>query len=170
MSVGCHEVLREGVRLVTSYQEVLEEVGLIGDDLAPRVRAPEREHDRLGPQLSRILDAIPRRGGADAGQIAATAGMPLREVLRAMPVLEELGQVDARDDGRYVAARNARSPRQATATDIDSAPPDEVGVAESGEAGVAASDGIAPTTSDEPGLATGRKPGSTVPAGPGVPA
>jgi DNA processing protein len=108
MSVGCHELIREGARLVTSYQQVLEEVGLIGDDLAPPVRAPEREHDRLGPQLSRVLDAVPRRGGADAGQIAATAGLPLREVLRAMPMLEELGQVLAREDGRYVTAPGTR--------------------------------------------------------------
>jgi DNA processing protein len=122
MSVGCHEAIREGARLVTSHQEVLEEVGLIGDDLATPARAPEREHDRLGPQLSRVLDAIPRRGGANAGQIAATAGMPLREVLRAMPVLEELGHVDAREDGRYTAARGARS-RPAEA--VPPGPPDQ---------------------------------------------
>jgi DNA processing protein len=170
MSVGCHEVLREGVRLVTSYQEVLEEVGLIGDDLAPRVRAPEREHDRLGPQLSRVLDAVPRRGGADAGQIAATAGMPLREVLRAMPVLEELGQVDARDDGRYVSARKAQSPRQAPATDIDSAPPDEVGVAEPGEVTVPPSDGAGASASGEAGVLPSGEAGAPASDGAGVPA
>ena len=104
MSVGCHEAIRHGVRLVTSYQEVLEEVGLVGDDLAPPVRGPERAEDRLGPSLSRIVDAVPRRGGLDAGQIAASAGLPLREVLRALPTLEELGQVLAREDGRYVLA------------------------------------------------------------------
>jgi DNA processing protein len=104
MSVGCHEAIRGGARLVTSYHEVLEEVGLIGDDLAPPVRGPEREADRLGPALSRIVDAIPRRGGIDAGQIAASAGLPLREVLRALPTLEDLRQVVAKEDGRYVLA------------------------------------------------------------------
>jgi DNA processing protein len=104
MSVGCHEAIRFGARLVTSYQEVLEEVGLVGDDLAPPVRGPERTEDRLGPVLSRILDAVPRRGGLDAGQLAASAGLPLREVLRALPTLEELGHVLAKEDGRYVLA------------------------------------------------------------------
>jgi DNA processing protein len=104
MSVGCHEAIRCGARLVTSYQEALEEIGLVGDDLAPPVRGPEREADRLGPVLSRIVDAIPRRNGLDAGQIAASAGLPLREVLRALPTLEELGQVVPKEDGRYVLA------------------------------------------------------------------
>ncbi|BCB82227.1 DNA protecting protein DprA [Phytohabitans flavus] len=42
MSVGCHELLRERpeVRLVTGAAHVLEEIGHIGSDLAPRPRAP----------------------------------------------------------------------------------------------------------------------------------
>jgi DNA processing protein len=149
MSVGCHEAIREGVRLVTSYQEVLEEVGLIGDDLAPLVRAPEREHDRLGPHLSRVLDAVPRRGGADAGQIAAAAGVPLRDVLRAMPILEELGQVDATDDGRYVAGRRARSQRQQATARDDRAPAERVGLAASDSSGGPVPEAVA--ASDSPG-------------------
>jgi DNA processing protein len=104
MSVGCHEAIRYGARLVTSYQEALEEVGLIGDDLAPPVRGAERDGDRLGPALSRIVDAVPRRVGLDPGQIAASAGLPLRDVLRALPVLVDVGQVLAKEDGRYVLA------------------------------------------------------------------
>ncbi len=111
MSVGCHEAIRCGARLVTSYQEALEEIGLVGDDLAPAVRGPEREEDRLGPALSRIVDAVPRRGGLDAGQIAASAGLPLREVLRALPTLEELGKVVPKEDGRYVLAPAKSAPR-----------------------------------------------------------
>jgi DNA processing protein len=109
MSVGCHEAIRGGARLVTCYEEVLEEVGLIGDDLAPPVRGPERAEDRLGPALSRIVDAVPRRGGLDPGQIAASAGVPLREVLRALPTLEDMRQVVAKEDGRYVLAPPPKS-------------------------------------------------------------
>ncbi len=115
MSAGCHEAIRHGARLVTSYQEALEEVGLVGDDLAPPVRGPELDNDRLGPALSRILDAVPRRGGVDPGQIAASAGLPLRDVLRALPTLEELRRVVARDDGRYVLAPPPRPAEKATA-------------------------------------------------------
>jgi DNA processing protein len=100
MSVGCHQLLRYGgAHLVTSYAEVLEEVGRFGDDLAPIPRGPVRGHDRLGPELSRILDGVPLRGVADAGQIAAAAGVPLRDVLRALPALESAGHVIAKDGG-----------------------------------------------------------------------
>jgi len=100
MSVGCHQLLRySGARPVMSYAEVLEEVGRIGDDLAPIPRGPEDQLDRLGPELSRVLDGVPLRGAADAGQIAAAAGVPLRDVLRALPALESAGHVVARDGG-----------------------------------------------------------------------
>jgi len=104
MSVGCNQLIRTGAaRSVASYTEVLEDVGLIGTDLAPIPRGPEHDRDRLGPELSRILDAIPFRGPVDAGQIAATAGVPLRDVLRALPVLESAGHVTTRDGGYLVA-------------------------------------------------------------------
>ncbi len=110
MSVGCHHAVRHaGARLVTSYAEVLEEVGRIGDDLAPIPRGPERAEDRLGPELSRVLDGVPFRGPADAGQIAAAAGIPLRDALRALPALESAGYVLAKDGG-YVAAASRHAP------------------------------------------------------------
>ena len=100
MSVGCHQLLRNnGARPVMSYAEVLEEVGRIGDDLAPVPRGAEERLDRLGPELTRILDGVPLRGAADAGQIAAAAGVPVRDVLRALPALESAGYVVGRDGG-----------------------------------------------------------------------
>jgi DNA processing protein len=97
MSVGCHQLLRHGgARPVMSYAEVLEEVGRIGDDLAPVPRGPE---DRLGPELSRVLDGVPLRGAADPGKIAASAGVSVRDVLRALPALESAGYVVGRDGG-----------------------------------------------------------------------
>jgi DNA processing protein len=108
MSVGCNQLIRVGVaRLVTTYAEVLEEVGRIGVDLAPIPRGPVNQRDLLGPELSRVLDAVPFRGPADAGQIAATAGIPLRDALRALPLLESAGLVVTRDGG-YVVAPKAR--------------------------------------------------------------
>jgi DNA processing protein len=105
MSVGCHQLLRYGAaRPVMSYAEVLEEVGRIGDDLAPVPRGADKPTDRLGPELSRILDGVPMRGVADAGQIAAAAGVGLRDTLRALPLLEAAGHVVMRDGG-YAASR-----------------------------------------------------------------
>jgi DNA processing protein len=105
LSVGCHQLLRYGgARPVTSYAEVLEEVGRIGDDLAPVPRGPERRLDRLGDELARVLDGVPLRGVADAGQIAAAAGVPLRDALRALPALESAGLVVPKDGGYAAVA------------------------------------------------------------------
>jgi DNA processing protein len=101
MSVGTHQILRGlGARLVTDAAEVIEEVGRIGDDLAPVVRGRERQRDRLGPTLNQVLDGVPARAAVDAQQIAATAGLPLRVVMRALPVLRADGFV-AEDGGTW---------------------------------------------------------------------
>jgi DNA processing protein len=105
MSVGCHQAIRAGARLVTGFEEVLEEVGRIGDDLAPVTRGPEDARDRLGLELARVLDAVPLRRVADAGQIAASAGVPLREALRALPALQAAGFVVEKEEGWTLTRR-----------------------------------------------------------------
>jgi DNA processing protein len=100
MSVGCHQAQRQlGARLVTSYAEVLEEVGRIGDDLAPIPRGPQTRLDELPSEMARILDGIPARGGADAAVVAAAVGVPLRDVLRALPALRDQGFVAETEAG-----------------------------------------------------------------------
>jgi len=105
MSVGTHQILRtlEG-RLVTNAAEVIEEVGTIGDDLAPPARGEENDRDRLGATLARVLDGVPARPGAGPEQIAASAGVALRIALRALPALEAAGFVQ-RDDSGWRLAR-----------------------------------------------------------------
>jgi DNA processing protein len=107
MSVGCHQSIRAGARLVTGYEEVLEEVGRIGEDLAPVPRGPEDARDRLDPELTRVLDAVPLRRPADAAQIAASAGISLRAALRALPQLRVAGFVAERDGGWVLAGAPA---------------------------------------------------------------
>ena len=113
MSVGAHELLREETkaRLVTGVAHVLEEVGRIGDDLAPLARAPER---LPGPAR--------RRGDAGAGgaapaqglaldDVAARAGVDLRTAMRKLSMLEELAMVIRRDDGYALAPPTAKGNR-----------------------------------------------------------
>lgn len=101
-SVGCHLALREepGARLVTRASDVLEEVGRLGTDLAPLPAGPQTARDRLPPTAAALLDAVPPGRGVDADTLSATAGLPLRAVLRALPLLTELGFVRV-DAGRY---------------------------------------------------------------------
>jgi len=108
MSIGTHQILRtlEG-RLVTCAAEVIEEVGQIGEDLAPLRRGPERAHDRLGTTLSQVLDGVPTRPAAGPEQIAAAAGVALRIVLRALPALEAAGFVIRDDTGWRLAPDSA---------------------------------------------------------------
>jgi len=94
MSVGTHQLLRMlDTRLVTSAAEIIEEVGRIGDDLAVVERGPERSRDRLTPEMAQVLDAVPPRDGTGPSQIAAAAGVSLRQAMQALPFLKAEGFV-----------------------------------------------------------------------------
>lgn len=110
MSVGCHELLREReeTRVVTGVAHVLEEVGRIGDDLAPLERGPHHPRDDLDAIASALLDAVPRRRTAGMEEIAASAGVELREAMRKLPLLALLGFVVERDGGYALTAKGAR--------------------------------------------------------------
>jgi DNA processing protein len=107
MSIGCHTQLRgPGVRLVTSAAEILEEVGRIGDDLAPVPRAVPTDRDRLSPAGGQVLDAVGRQpSGIEA--IAATAGVSLRTAMQCLSELM-LYEFVERTDAGYRLAQNRR--------------------------------------------------------------
>jgi DNA processing protein len=107
MSVGCHHLLREypQVRLVTGLPHVLEEVGSIGNDLAPTPRGPDRPHDVLDPEATVVFDAVPRRRPVGPDALAAQAGLDVRTVLRKLSLLEQLGFVVRREGGYLLAPR-----------------------------------------------------------------
>jgi DNA processing protein len=108
MSVGTHQLLRLlETRLVTSAAEIVEEVGLIGDDLAAVERGPARDHDRLDPEVAQVLDAVPQRNALGAGQIAASAGVGIRIAIQALPLLEANGFVVG-EGGRWRIAPDRR--------------------------------------------------------------
>jgi len=94
MSVGTHQLLRMlDTRLVTGAAEIIEEVGRIGDDLAVVERGPERSRDRLTPEMAQVLDAVSPRDGTGPSQIAAAAGVSLRQAMQALPFLKAEGFV-----------------------------------------------------------------------------
>lgn len=80
LSVGCHALLRqEGVRCVTTVDEIIEEVGRIGD-LAPLPRGVVEPRDTLQPVLRRLLESVPLRAPVTTDVIARVAGMSPSEV------------------------------------------------------------------------------------------
>jgi DNA processing protein len=109
MSVGCHQALRtEPTRLVTGWPQVLEEVGSIGTDLAPLIRGPELDHDRLDPAAAQVFDAVPRRKPAGPEAIARAAGLPIAEVVGALSLLTLAGFVVEHPDRTYTVARRSQ--------------------------------------------------------------
>ncbi|BAL92232.1 putative DNA processing Smf-family protein [Actinoplanes missouriensis 431] len=105
MSVGCHAILRGNpyARLVTSADDVLEEVGRIGEYLSERPRGPDRRRDALDEESALVLEAVPRRGTSTPEELAAAAGLDLRTVLRRLSLLELAGLVVRREDGIALA-------------------------------------------------------------------
>jgi DNA processing protein len=111
MSVGCHHLLREHpqIRLVTGLPHVLEEVGSIGNDLAPTPRGPDRPHDVLDSEATMVFDAMPLRRPAGPDALAAHAGLDIRTVMRKLSLLEQLGFVVRRDGGYILAPKERES-------------------------------------------------------------
>jgi DNA processing protein len=96
MSVGCHELLREGEThavLVANAAHVVETVGSIGADLADPAPRPVTARDGLSDLTVRVLDACPVRNGVPPERLAHVAGCDVLEVLRVLPQLEIAGLV-----------------------------------------------------------------------------
>ena len=91
MSAGVHRELREGALLVSSVDEVIEAVGDIGTDLAPRDSGPVTARDHVDAMGQRILDAMPANRAATEAQIATSAGATRGEVMATLGLLEVAG-------------------------------------------------------------------------------
>ncbi|HET6212748.1 MAG TPA: DNA processing protein DprA, partial [Micromonosporaceae bacterium] len=123
----------EGIRLVTGWPHVLEEVGSIGD-LAPVPRGPEDDRDHLDPTATQVLDAVPRRRPAGSEAIARTAGLPLRDVLASLSLLEAGGFVLSRGAGTYSLPPPPKPARPRDGQEAARPRDDEAGQARAGEA------------------------------------
>ncbi|MEU9118119.1 DNA-processing protein DprA [Streptomyces sp. NPDC048483] len=105
LSAGVHQLLRGEATLVTDADEVIELVGSIGD-LGPQRHGPTLARDLLDPVAARVLEALPARGGADAGHLARESGTTRDIVQSKLVELQSLGFVQ-RCGGRWELARRA---------------------------------------------------------------
>ncbi|MGA8115870.1 MAG: DNA-processing protein DprA, partial [Actinocatenispora sp.] len=111
MSVGPHVLMREeDARLVTSVAEILEEVGRIGEDLAPVPRGPVTPRDDLDDMSIRVLDAVPLGRPGTVEEIAVEAGVHPVQVRRTLPMLALLGFVLETPTGYRIADERQRPP------------------------------------------------------------
>src|SRR5581483_784016 len=112
-STGCHEELRrdgdDRVRLVTRVRDVLDEIGVVGDDLAEIEHGPQRPHDDLTATELQLVDASPQRGSLSVEEIAARAGVGLLDAMATLPSLVLRGHLREFDDGTYAVVPAKRS-------------------------------------------------------------
>jgi DNA processing protein len=98
-SSGCHVLIRNGAHLVTRVEEVVEEVGRMGE-LAPEQARPSSPLDGLTDVELRAYDALPKRGARTVDQIAVAAGLRPIDLFGPLATLELAGLV-VRHDGRW---------------------------------------------------------------------
>lgn len=109
LSVGCHQLLRDGAGLVQNARDVLQEVGEPSEVLDDPLVAPERlgiDVSRAGqdPLLMHLTDALP----TDPGILASKLGLPVQDVLVRLSEAELRGQV-RRSGGGYVRVHRGPS-------------------------------------------------------------
>lgn len=126
-SVGCHELIR-GARalLVTDAADVVDAVGLIGQDLADQRRSDERgaaqrPEDGLDAETLRVLDALRPRKPLGLARVAAAAALDLPGTRSALGLLLDLDLAEQADGG-YRLSANVRERRRHPPDDRDEAP------------------------------------------------
>ncbi|HEY7989456.1 MAG TPA: DNA-processing protein DprA [Lapillicoccus sp.] len=109
MSSGCHQARRDGLaEIVTDVDEVIDLVGDLGVDAAPRRSAEPDLADLLDPTDALVLAAVPVRRSLSALDIAVAAGVPVAAAAAALGRLELQGFV-RRDGAEW---RKAVMPRR----------------------------------------------------------
>lgn len=128
MSAGCHLLLRDHfARAVSNAAEVVEEVGRIGADLAPRAVGEERSRDLLDEPARCVLEAVPVRRAQGPSRIASRAGVDVVTVRRCLSLLAGEGFVEDGPDGYRLSAAErvqveVRRRRQLTVPQPDADP------------------------------------------------
>jgi DNA processing protein len=132
-SAGCHRLLRDRKAVcVTKPEEMIDLVGTIGGDLAPRTRGPAVARDALNETTRRVLDAIPSRGGMGPATIAVAAGVSLDVALSSLGGLAAAGYIERVPKGwrtRKTVSPSYEKADPETATDSPPSPltiPDEM--------------------------------------------
>jgi DNA processing protein len=155
MSAGCHRVLRdhrECAALVTSADEIEEEIGPVGS-LAPEPRALPHARDDLPRIVRELLEAMPTRGGVGVAVLASRIGQHPQTVLAMLGPLAVEGLVESTPGG-YRLTRLGRVPARPGPRRGSGPPPDPApGTSAAGPSDAAAEAACAPSRSRSPGPA-----------------
>lgn len=119
MARGCHQLIREGAKLVESGEDVLSELaGALGAWLRPASpevivaaaaelhAAPTPAPDAPDPEYRKLLSAM-EFAPLTIDQLAARTGLTPGALSSMLLILELQGAVESRPGGRFAASRNA---------------------------------------------------------------
>jgi DNA processing protein len=108
-SAGCHRLIaaeHNPARLVTRADDVVLAIGVSGD--LPPIRADDRRPtgtdlssrlDALDPPARQVFDGFPARGWVGPDRLAVATGLSPLTVIRALPILELSGLIEASAEG-----------------------------------------------------------------------
>ena len=105
-SAGCHRLLREGALCVTDEKEAFELVAPSGEGLPDDPQIPAAVHDGLSLVDLMVLEALPKRRGAEVERLASVAGVSEAEVRAGLGRLQLLG-LCARSEGGWRRSADA---------------------------------------------------------------
>lgn len=116
MSVGCHALIAAesgAARLVSGVDDVLLMIGSAGDlPVNPPPPSPPdltSRLDQLDQPARQVFDGFPARAWVHPDRLAVRTGLSPLAVIRALPMLEMSGLIEASDSG-YRIARATRPP------------------------------------------------------------
>ncbi|WP_236051428.1 DNA-processing protein DprA [Nonomuraea cypriaca] len=125
-SAGCHRLLRDRKAIcITSPEEMIDLVGVLGDDLASQSRAPAVARDKLSEPTRRVLDAVPARGGAGPASIAVAAGVGMDATISALGGLAAAGYIERTANGWRLRKQLTAYPKAPESAVLDPPPTPE---------------------------------------------
>lgn len=99
-SAGSNELLRTRQAVaVTRAEEVIEDLGRIGADLAPARPRESRPHDGLSKRQAEVIEALPARRPAPVDEVARRCGLEPAAATAELGQLALLGMVERIDGG-----------------------------------------------------------------------
>ncbi len=100
VSAGSNELLRTRQAVaVTRVEEVIEDLGRIGADLAPARVAEVRPHDGLSRRQAEVIETLPARRPVPVDEVARRCGLAPAEATAELGQLALLGMVERIDGG-----------------------------------------------------------------------
>jgi len=103
MSRGCHQLIRQGAKLVESADDIVSELGPLVNHMLQTTDAkesPQAKQFNKDGDYQILLDAL-GYDPATTDELAKTSGLTIDQVSSMLLILELEGEIEAQNGGRY---------------------------------------------------------------------